>query len=212
MRRTVALLAVGLVLSACSSTVEGRGRISATAGAPASASSAAPPAAAGGSSSSASTDATPSVAGPTDTDTTAPDTTGADQPGTDPTTTDSATATPTTATPSSTPPSEPPPPAGFYAAEGGNLAYRPMSTDEFDCTPDQVSGCFGIMVFSEPGCAAGASVTVGIFDKAVDPDTAIGTASGTTAPILPGGSQGVVIGDSTGVAANLTARVQQVVC
>jgi hypothetical protein len=102
-------------------------------------------------------------------------------------------------------------PEGFYPA-GSELGYRPMSTDEFDCAPEQPTGCFGFMVFSAPGCPAGAGVTVGIFDKAVDPDNPIGTAAGTTPPIDANGSQSVVIGDSTGVPANLTARVQQVVC
>ena len=102
-------------------------------------------------------------------------------------------------------------PPGFYAA-GAALGYRPMTTDEFDCTTDQTSGCFGFMVFSAPGCPAGAAVTVGIFDKATDPDNPVGTATGTTPPIDPDGSQAVVIGDTTGIAANLTARVQQVVC
>lgn len=108
-------------------------------------------------------------------------------------------------------PPEIPLPPGFYDA-GANLGYRPMTTDEFDCTQDQVSGCFGIMVFSAPGCPAGAQVTVGIFDKATDPDHPIGSATGTTPPIAPDGSAAVVIGDSTGVDASLTARVQQVVC
>ena len=65
-------------------------------------------------------------------------------------------------------------PAGFHAA-GSDIAYRPMTTDEFDCTPDQLTGCFGILVFSAAGCPTGADVTVGIFDKAADPDTPIGT-------------------------------------
>ncbi len=226
MRRSLALLAVGLVLSACSSAVEGRGRTGTDApsqtaptpvpSTPVPSTPVTDEAGAGVLASTASTSAALSSAPPTPTA---------------PTTAAPGSPLPATAAPTSTSPTDasstaapvgstlvdgstaagPQLPPGFYAA-GGELAYRPMSTDEFDCTPDQASGCFGIMVFSQPGCPVGAGVTVGIFDKARDPDNPIGSASGTTPPIPPGGNQGVVIADSTGVVANLTARVQQVVC
>ena len=182
MRAAVVLVIAVLVLAGCSSTVDGRPDADR---APRTSTTAAPPAQ---TPAPMSADETPSAV------------------------TDPPTAPPT-AEPSD-PATSPAPatlPPGFYTA-GAELGYRPMSTDEFDCTTDQTSGCFGIMVFSAPGCPAGASVTVGIFDKATDPDNPVGTATGTTPPIDPDGSQAVVIADTTGIAANLTARVQQVVC
>ncbi len=184
MRAAVALLCAVLTLAACSASVDGRPGPD---GVPRTSPTVAPPTQA---------PAPMSASEPTG------------QPPASQQTAEPSDPSSTAATPTAAPATLPP---GFYAA-GAELGYRPMTTDEFDCTADQTSGCFGIMVFSAPGCPAGASVTVGIFDKSVDPDNPLGTATGTTPPIDPDGSQAVVIGDTTGIAANLTARVQQVVC
>ncbi|WP_111767984.1 hypothetical protein [Nakamurella deserti] len=235
MRRTVALWLVTLALAACSSSVSGRpgtdgaalpggSSSAAVAPSPGRAAPSTPPATGDGNPDTApgSGTAPGSDTAPGPGTTPGPDATPGPDTTPGPGTTTGPTATPgtdasnpatTTAGTAGTAATDAPAqlPTGFYAA-GSDLGYRPMTTDEFDCTPDQASGCFGIMVFSVPGCPAGANVTVGIFDKSRDPVNALGTAVGTTPPIAPVGSQAVVIGDTTGVVADLTARVQQVVC
>lgn len=205
MGRAVALLVGVLLMAGCTATVDGRAETDAAAGqdgrlAPADTGPASP--------GSANTGPTPSVTTTSGADTSAPD--SAD-PGTAASTTATTSGPPATGTGESSVGTAVELPPGFYGADT-DLGYRPMSTDEFDCTPDQASGCFGIMVFAADGCPTGATVTVGIFDKAVDPTNPIGTATGVTPAIAAGDSQPVVIADSTGVAGQLTARVQSVTC
>jgi hypothetical protein len=221
MRRAVALGVMTFALAACSSTVTGRPRTDSAAVPGGPSSSAAVPSSPGRSdplttpaTADPGADATPGTGATPGTEATSTEATSTEATSTELASTDATdpeTPTPDAMTSTDTPTAPAQLPSGFYAA-GPDLGYRPMTTDEFDCTPDQASGCFGFMVFSVPGCPAGANVTVGIFDKSRDPDNALGTAAGTTPPITPIGSQAVVIADTTGIAANLTARVQQVVC
>lgn len=189
MRRAVALLVSGLLLAGCTATVDGRAATdSAAVTAPGATTD--PAASTGpGTQDTASTSATPRAPEPTESAETA--------------------ETAATAVTSAEPATSLPP--GFYVADT-DLGYRPMATEEFDCAPGQGSGCFGIMVFSVNGCPAGAIVTVGIFDKAVDPINPLGSATGLTPAIAPGGTQPVVIADSTGATGQLTARIRSVTC
>ncbi|MEO5834581.1 MAG: hypothetical protein ABIR83_14575 [Nakamurella sp.] len=204
MRRAVGLLVFGglLLLVGCASTVDGRARAD---GAAVRSLPTTSPTADPAETGPATPGDTTTAAAPTPASTTsvpAPASTSPTSTSAGPGAADSATLS------TDTPPLLPP---GFYGADT-DLGYRPMTTDEFDCAPDQVSGCFGILVFSVEGCPPGATVTVGIFDKAVDPTNPIGAAIGVTPAIAAGGIQPVVIADSTGVDGQLTARIQSVTC
>jgi len=104
-------------------------------------------------------------------------------------------------------------PAGFKDWGDHDLAYRGMETSEFECASDAASKiCFGIQVFSSEGCPGGVTVGLSVYDEDVDPETPISEASGVTPPIDPGGTQQVVIGETTGFDGNGTASLESMRC
>lgn len=87
-----------------------------------------------------------------------------------------------------------------------------MPVEEFECTPEQTTGCFGIQIFSNAGCPAGATITLDVYNEDVDPELLIGQATGITLPIDPGGTQQAVIGDTTGFEGTASAQISTITC
>ncbi len=102
-------------------------------------------------------------------------------------------------------------PSGFdWWSEEDGLAYRGMDPDtEFQCQDNQQI-CFGIEVFSGPGCPTAATVEVTVYPNSTS-DEVLGTANGTTGAIPAGGTAQAIVGFDT-TEADASAAVSNVVC
>jgi hypothetical protein len=100
-----------------------------------------------------------------------------------------------------------PPGFGWINSDAG-LAVRQLANEEFECR-DAQNKCFGIEVYSGPGCPNGANVTMTV--HAAVGDAQLGRTSDVTMPIPPGGRARAIMGyDPHGVA--VTADLSSVSC
>ena len=102
-------------------------------------------------------------------------------------------------------------PSGFdWWDEESGLGYRGMDPDtEFQCQGEE-DICFGIEVFSGPGCPGEATVEITVYPNASS-DQVLGTASATAGPITAGGTGQAIVGFAT-TETEAAADVSNVTC